>query len=140
MTDENGRLNARDEAQRGDECLREAQLLLDSGFFLGAVSRAYYAAYHWARALLFLKGVEPKTHRGAIQLIALHYVQTGLLAEDDSAALGHLETFRELSDYNAKAKFDVAQARAEVQRARRFLEACRRLCQPTQSPAPEAPE
>jgi uncharacterized protein (UPF0332 family) len=127
MTDENGRLNARDEAERGDECLKEAQFLFDSGFPLGAVSRAYYAAYHWARALLFLKGVEPKTHRGVIQLLALHYVQAEALTEEESAALAHLETFRELSDYNAKAKFDAAQAGAEVQRARRFVEACRRL-------------
>ncbi len=127
MTEENGRINARDEAERGDECLQEAQTLLDAGLHVGAVSRAYYAAYHWARALLFLKGVEPKTHRGVIQLVSLHYVQTGLLSEAASADLAHLETFRELSDYNAKAKFNAVQAREEVGRARRFAAECGKL-------------
>jgi len=118
-------VNAREQAERGTECLAEARYLLEGGFRNAAVSRAYYAAYHWARALLFLKGVEPKTHRGVIQLLALHYVQTGALSEDAAAAIAHLETYRELSDYNAKTTFDTSQATAEVRRAEQFVHACR---------------
>jgi uncharacterized protein (UPF0332 family) len=124
VTDENRRKNARNETERGNECLREAQILLEAGLFVGAVSRAYYAAYHWARALLFLKGLEPRTHRGVIQLVSLHYVQAGTLSEAAAADLAHLETFRELCDYNAKATFDRSQALDEIKRARRFVEAC----------------
>jgi len=127
MTEDNGRANALAEARQGDECLAEAEHLVKGGFRNGAVSRAYYAAYHWARALLFLKGIEPKTHRGVVQLLALHYVQTGALREESAAALSHLETFRELGDYHAKASFDTRQAAAEVQRARQFVDACRPL-------------
>jgi uncharacterized protein len=127
VTEENGRANAKDEAERGQECLREAEVLLAAGLHVGAVSRAYYAAYHWARALLFLKGIEPKTHRGVIQLVALHYVQPRVLSAAAAGDLGHLETFRELCDYNAKAKFDEAQTREELARARRFADECARL-------------
>ena len=127
MTEDNCKSNARDEARRGDECLSEAQYLLEGGFFNAAVSRAYYAAFHWALALLVLKGLEPKTHRGVIQLLHLHYVETDALSSATAAALGQLETYRELSDYNAKASFDSDRATTEVLQARTFIDACRPL-------------
>jgi uncharacterized protein (UPF0332 family) len=78
-------------------------------------------------ALLALKGLEPKTHRGAIQLLQLHYVETGALSPAAAVALGQLETYRELSDYNAKARFDEKRAAAEIQRAESFVASCRPL-------------
>ncbi len=125
MTEDNCRANAVDESRRGDECLEEARYLLEGGFCNAAVSRAYYAAFHWALALLIMKGLEPKTHRGVIQLLQLHYVEPGDLSQDAVAALGQLETYRELSDYNAKASFDGKRAAAEIRRADFFIAACR---------------
>lgn len=125
MTDDNCLANARDEARRGDECLAEAKYLLEGSFFNAAVSRSYYAAFHWTLALLMLKGLEPKTHRGAIQLLHLHYVEPGALSPTTAAALGQLETYRELSDYNAKASFDKARAETELTQAEAFIAACR---------------
>jgi uncharacterized protein (UPF0332 family) len=68
-----------------------------------------------------MKGLEPKTHRGVIQLLQLHYVETGAISSTAAAALGELETYRELSDYNAKARFDEKRAVAEIQRAEAFV-------------------
>ncbi len=64
MTGENRIDNARAEAALGDDALRAAEALLALGLANDAVSRAYYAAFHYARALLLLEGLEPKTHRG----------------------------------------------------------------------------
>ena len=127
MTAENGRLNSSEEMKCGDEALAEARHLAAGGFFRGAVSRAYYAAYHWARALLVARGMESKTHRGTIQLLNLHFVKDGHLGESTAADLAHLETYRELSDYTATASFTEDEARAEIARAERFVAACRRL-------------
>lgn len=127
MTEDNCLQNARDEAQRGDDCLAEAQYLLDGGFFNACVSRAYYAAFHWALALLMLKGLEPRTHRGVIQLLHLHYVESEVLSAEAAASLGQLETYRELSDYNARASFDSERAHAEIAQAKSFVDACRPL-------------
>jgi uncharacterized protein (UPF0332 family) len=127
MTKDNCRANAVDEAQRGDECLAEARYLAEGGFHNAAVSRAYYAAFHWASALLVLKGFEPRTHRGVIQLLQLHYVETGDLDSTAAVAIGQLETYRELSDYNAKACFDARRAAAAIERAEGFVAACRPL-------------
>ena len=87
MTDSNMTENATAEARRGDEALEAAKHLLTAEFFNDAISRAYYAAYHWSRALLFLKGLEPKTHRGVIQMIGLHYVKDGPLSDEAAALL-----------------------------------------------------
>ena len=127
MTKEYRRENAIDESRRGDECLAEAKYLLAGGFHNAAVSRAYYAAFHWALTLLIMKGLEPKTHRGVIQLLQLHYVETGALSATVAAALGQLETYRELSDYNAKASFDAERTTSEIRNAESFVAACRPL-------------
>ena len=127
MTAANARANAQDELQHGDEALAAARCLVENGFLRDAVSRAYYAAYHWARAVLLLKGLEPKTHRGAIQLLSLHLVKEGLLTEDAAGLLAHLETYRELSDYSSSARFTDDDVRAEIARAERFIAACRPL-------------
>lgn len=127
MTNENCRDNAVEESRRGDECLAEAKYLMAGGFHNAAVSRAYYAAFHWALALLIMKGLEPKTHRGVIQLLQLHYVEPGALDANAAIALGQLETYRELSDYNAKASFDGKRAGSEIRRAEDFVTACRPL-------------
>ncbi len=127
MTEDNRRENARDEMRKGNECLAEARYLLNGQFYNAAVSRAYYAAFHWAVALLLMKGLEPKTHRGTIQLLHLHYVEAGHLSSEDALALAELETYRELSDYNAKASFDKRRAKQEIRRAESFIDACRTL-------------
>jgi uncharacterized protein (UPF0332 family) len=127
VTDENSARNSADEAARGDEALAAARHLLSGGFHRDAVSRAYYAAYHWARALLLSQGVDPRTHRGVVQMLNLRFVKDGPMPEEIAAHLAHLETYRELSDYSALASFTQAQAEEEVQRAATFAAACRRL-------------
>ena len=137
MTGANRHANAADEARRGDTCLAEARYLLEGEFFNAAVSRAYYAAFHWALALLLLKGLEPKSHRGVIQLLYLHYVESGALSSTDAAAIGQLETYRELSDYNAKVDIDAPRATSELGRAEAFVRVCRQVGAPelgTQEP------
>ena len=127
MTKTNARENSVNEARRGDEVLNAARHLLSYGFYNDAVSRAYYAAFHWARALLFTRGLESRTHRGVIQLLNLHFVKDGPLLPQMAEHLSHLETYRELSDYTAIAQFTEAQTREELARAEAFIAACRPL-------------
>lgn len=91
------------------------------------MTRAYYAAFHGARALLVTRGLESKTHRGVVQLLNLHFVKDGPLSIQMAEHLSHLETYRELSDYTAIAQFTEAQTREEIVRAEAFIAACRSL-------------
>jgi uncharacterized protein (UPF0332 family) len=127
VTGDNIKANVAEEIARGEECLRAADHLCDGGFYNDAVSRAYYAAFHWARALLLTKGVDPRSHRGVMQLISLHFVRTRALSAEAAAALSQLGTFRELSDYNSSTDFTASEARAEIQRAQSFMASCKPL-------------
>jgi uncharacterized protein (UPF0332 family) len=129
VTKDNAQANARDEIQHGNESLAAAQCLVTNGFLRDAVSRAYYAAYHWARAVLLTKGIEAKTHRGTIQLFSLHFVKDGPLSDDTAALLAHLETYRELSDYTSTVSFTETQAHEGITRSENFIQACRPLVQ-----------
>lgn len=46
--------------KKAEEKLRAAEYLLDGGYYSDAISRAYYAMYFAARALLALKKIYPK--------------------------------------------------------------------------------
>src|SRR5437870_3491940 len=74
MTEDNGRRNAAEELRRAEVCLSEARALQASKFPYGAVSRAYYGVFHAARALLFLLGIEARSHKAIVSLIGEHYV------------------------------------------------------------------
>ncbi len=50
--------------RRSEECLEEAQQLLENDHYLGTVNRAYYCIFDSARALLFENGLFAKTHQG----------------------------------------------------------------------------
>ncbi len=56
---------------------RVARDLLARGEWDDAVSRAYYAAFHAAQAVLPTEGQRGETHRGLITLFGLLLVKTG---------------------------------------------------------------
>jgi len=125
VTDSNARENIAEDTARGDQALAAARHLIAGGFQNDAVSRAYYAAFHWACAVLLTKGVEARTPRGTLQLFHLHFVKDGPLSDNAGVLLSRLETDRELSDYRSGTQFTVEQATAAVDRAQEFVDICR---------------
>jgi hypothetical protein len=117
--------NARAEAALGDDALLAATALLDLGLHNDAVSRAYYAAFHYARALLLLDGLEPRTHRGMVSLLMEHYEKPGRLEAGAVSVLARLQTFRGLADYDARERIPKERAQSEVAAARAFVESAR---------------
>jgi uncharacterized protein (UPF0332 family) len=71
--------------------LRAAHQLLTVGLLNDAVSRAYYAALHVARALLLTEGVEPQTHAGVSSMLGMHFVVSGRLAPEHAKELARLK-------------------------------------------------
>jgi uncharacterized protein (UPF0332 family) len=125
VTEGNRVSNARAEAALGDDALHAAQALLHVQLYNDAVSRAYYAAFHYARALLLLEGLEPKTHRGVVGLLMEHYEKPGRFAEGVVSALARLQTFRHLADYDTGSRISQERARTEVAAAHEFVEKAR---------------
>jgi uncharacterized protein (UPF0332 family) len=91
MTEDNRKANARAEAALGDDAVRAAGALVELGLPNDAVSRAYYAAFHYARALLLVAGLEPKTHRGVVSWLLERYEKRGLLEPGAVSILARLQ-------------------------------------------------
>ncbi len=100
MTEENKRKNIREEMERAAKAIDAATLLFDSGFFNDAVSRLYYFLLYNIRALLLTRGLEPKSHEGALRLLGLHFVKEGIFEAKVSHTFSKLMKYREEADYN----------------------------------------
>lgn len=122
MTAEQLRGNATDEAARGRDALLAAEKLLEVGLGYDAASRAYYAAFHFARALCWQAGETPRTHHGVAILLSRHHVQTGKLPPDTDRRFAALEVYRERADYETGFVLDEEGARLAVSEARILVE------------------
>jgi len=105
MTEENKRENIREEMARAAKAMGAASLLFDNGFLNDAISRLYYSLLHFIRALLLTKGLEPKSHEGALRLFALYFVKEGAFEPADSHTFSRLMKYREEADYNPSYMF-----------------------------------
>jgi uncharacterized protein (UPF0332 family) len=103
--------------------LATAERLLQSGDWDDALSRAYYAAFHAAQALLLTVGLSPRTHEGTLSLFGLHFVKSGRLEAAHARALREIKEDRENGDYAEVTFFEEQEARARVQGAVRLVHA-----------------
>jgi len=100
MTEKNRKENIKEEMARASTAFDAAILLFNNGFSNDAISKLYYFLLYHMRALLLSKGLEPKTHEGALRLFGLHFVKKGIFTAKDSHIFSKLMKFREEADYN----------------------------------------
>ncbi len=105
MMEENKKENINEEIKRAKETLNAADLLGGNGFYTDAVSKLYYFLLYNVRAMLLTKGLEPKSHEGALRLFGLHFVKKGLFKPKDSHIFSKLMKYREEADYNPSYSF-----------------------------------
>ena len=68
--------------EKSKEFLADARATYDDKRYRTSVNRAYYAALNAVRAILILEGANPETHDGAVTLLSLRFVKTGVLPVD----------------------------------------------------------
>jgi uncharacterized protein (UPF0332 family) len=127
VTGENQRQNALDELTRADTCLEEARALHEAALPYGAASRAYYAVFHAASALLFSVGFEARTHKGVVSLLGEHFVRPGRLSSGMGRLVSRMQRDREDADYAAGAVFTERESAQMIADAVAFLAEARRL-------------
>ena len=94
----------------------------DYGFYADAVSRAYYAVVHGAKAALESRQVSVSSHRGVRNQFGLHFVRPGLVEKEWGGYLVDSFKKRLLADYDATAVFDEADAERACETAEAFLD------------------
>jgi uncharacterized protein (UPF0332 family) len=114
--------------ERARQDLEAAKGNLDQRFYAVAVTRAYYAMFYAASALLASKGVSQSKHGAVLAAFGEQFVKAGLIESKYAKVFGYAFDARLDSDYDItfSADRDLAQAvlgdaLAFVDRAEEYL-------------------
>jgi uncharacterized protein (UPF0332 family) len=121
VTNENRKKNIAAEVSRGTDTLESAEILFQAGKYADAIGHAYYAAFHYARALLLTLGEEVRTHAGLDRLLQRDLVREGHFNPEIARLFARLMTYRFEADYTAEYVFTAEAAREELDAAHRFV-------------------
>lgn len=106
--------------QKSEKKLSVSKKLLNSSDYEDAVSRAYYAVFHMAQALLLTEGEKAETHKGIVTLFGLFFVKTGKFSKKFGKYLANLKDDRENGDYEVFAYIDKETAETAINEAEEF--------------------
>jgi uncharacterized protein (UPF0332 family) len=115
------------ELRQASDRLRAARTLLADGLVPDAISRAYYATFHAAKAALAWKGLHAESHSGLKAIFGLHLVEKRIVEPRLGKILSALMEAREAADYDVWNPVDDGDARRCVDEASEFVDAIRRL-------------
>lgn len=107
--------------EKAERKLEVAEKLLRSDDYEDAVSRAYYAVFHAAQALLLTEGERAETHKGVVTLFGLFFVKTGKFKKDLGKYLANLKDERESGDYEVFSYIDRETAETAIEEAKEFI-------------------
>lgn len=115
--------------KKAEDAAVQARLLFEAAQYDGACSRAYYAMFNAARALLSLKGFDSsaaRTHKTVLRLFSLEFVQKGTFDDEHGRALRRANESRNLADY-ADEVLSRARAEAVMTAMEKFMAAAGRI-------------
>jgi uncharacterized protein (UPF0332 family) len=107
--------------QKAEKKLEVAEKLFKSGDYEDAVSRAYYAVFHAAQALLLTEGERAETHKGVVTLFGLLFVKTGKFSKKLGKYFANLKDDRESGDYEIFSYIDEDTVKIALKEAKEFL-------------------
>lgn len=93
------KLEVKKYVKRSEDAIDTIKLLLNHKKFPDAVSKAYYAMFYAACALLRTKALDTSKHSGVISQFGLYFVKTGII--DKSYHKKFIKAFndRDVADY-----------------------------------------
>lgn len=107
--------------QRADTSLNAAKDMITKGYFDIAASRAYYAAFYAASALLLKENIDTTKHSGVIAIIHRNFVKEGKLDKEQGKNLNWLFELRGVGDYGVSEHVSSGEAQKAVHVAGEFL-------------------
>jgi len=119
--------------EKAIERLRVAEKLFREGEYEDAVSRAYYAMYHAARATLSMVNVFPKTHEGVVSEFGRRFVLTGIFPKKLGKNFADAKAARETYEYSVTTTVGKAEAEAILLNAQDFVKAVKKYLEKTGS-------
>lgn len=108
--------------EKSKRYLKSADLLIGDGDYDSAVSRAYYAMFYLAQALLLREGLSFSSHKSVIGAFGKHLIKSGKLKEEFHRSFIDLFEMRQMGDYEARTATDKQMATKALTRAKTFIE------------------
>lgn len=127
MDEENRHTLVRQQANKAEAFLSQADEMCLLRHWDLAANRYYYACFHIVQGLFIDKGISAHTHAGVITQFSLRFVRTGLIEIRYGSFLARLMQLRQKADYNCA--FDITQAEVQdiAPLAHSFVEAVKSL-------------
>jgi uncharacterized protein (UPF0332 family) len=122
------------EWRRAQECIGAAWLCQGRGFYSDAISRAYYAILHGAKAALQLYDIDARTHEGVKNAFGRSIAVAGLVERHWSREINSLGVLRRTADYDVTRTFSESDSRLACERSEAFLNRIRALLATTIAP------
>jgi len=107
--------------ERANKYLKSADLLIEAGDNESSVSRAYYAMFFAAEAVLLTKGLSPSSHGGVLSVFGEHFVKPGIFPRTMGKALNRAYSKRQLGDYEHRFVISAKEAKEVLADARGFV-------------------
>ncbi|MHB8778660.1 MAG: HEPN domain-containing protein [Anaerolineales bacterium] len=119
MTDNSDEINAN--LQRAETSIRAAKDMIEKGYYDIAASRAYYAAFYAASALLLKQNIDTNKHSGVIASIHRLFVKEGKLDKEQGKNLNWLFELRGVGDYGVSEHVSSGEACKAIRVSEEFL-------------------
>ena len=108
--------------KRAHEALQQAKDNLNLEYYDVATSRAYYAMFYAASALLASQGISRSKHSGVHSAFGEYFVKTGLIEREYAKMLAHAFDSRLDSDYDVAFTVERSLAEDVLHDAQRFVD------------------
>lgn len=107
---------------RARVALQQSRDNLDWGYYDVATSRAYYAMFYAATALLTSQNISRKKHSGVHAAFAQYFVKPGFIEPEYSRMLGNAFRVRLDGDYEISPSLDETLSEGILRDAEQFVE------------------
>lgn len=112
--------------EKAGQSIKAAELLLREKQAAFAVSRAYYAMFYVAEALLYEKGLKFRKHSAVHSAFGEHFIKTGIFDPKLHKALVKAFESRLISDYDVDAFIPPEEVKILIGQSLEFLQVAQR--------------
>lgn len=107
MNEESRKIIVRQQMEKTEKFLGQADEMCKLGHWDLAANRYYYACFHSVQGLFISEGINAHTHAGVITQFSLNFVKTGKVNISSGSFLARLMQLRQKADYNCA--FDITE-------------------------------
>ena len=108
--------------ERAKKYLKSSRTLLVDGDYESSVSRAYYAMFYSAEAVLLTKNLSFSSHRGVISAFGEYFVKTDTFPRGMGRELNRAFEKRQLGDYEYTFVISEDEVREILEQGKHFVE------------------